>query len=254
MLKNTLRLILLFTLSCSSLLACTASSSAQQTPTSGPIVAPTALNAYPQKTGAPYVIKGITYYPLENVSGDYTETGVSSWYGKDFHGKKTANGEIYNMYDMTAAHKTLPIPTFIHVKNLDNGKEVVVRINDRGPFSKGRILDLSYAAAETLDMINSGTAQVKLTVLSQTTNRLRTENKDIDINKGAYIVQIGSFSVQSNAARLAAKYANAVVRKTEVDSVFYYRVQLQGYQSKQEAEAAAKKFENEYPGAFVIAE
>jgi len=255
MLKNTLHLISLFVACCSSLLACAASSSAQQTPAGKPIIISSEqLGTYTPKTGTPYVIKGITYYPLENVSDDYTEIGIASWYGKDFHGKKTANGEVFNMHDMTAAHKTLPLPTFIHVKNFDNGKETLVRVNDRGPFSKGRILDLSYAAAEKLDMIDAGTARVKLTVLSQTTDHLRTENNDIDINKGAYIVQIGSFSIQSNATRLAANYANAAVRKAEVDSLIFYRVQLRGYQSKLEAEIAAKKFEKEYPGVFVIAE
>lgn len=207
-----------------------------------------------QKTGAPYVIKGVTYYPLENVSGNYTETGMASWYGSGFQGKKTANGEIFNMNDMTAAHKTLPMPTFIRVKNLENGKEAVVRVNDRGPFSKGRVLDLSRAAAEKLGMIETGTARVQFTVLSQVPGHLRTENKDVDINKGSYCIQIGSFSEQGNAVRLAAKYIGVAVRKAEVDSRIFYRVQLCGHKSKHEAEIAAKELEMEYPGAFVIAE
>ncbi len=260
MYKNLAYLISFFVICGTSLLACASSSSAQQAVVSDPavekgysqtIAQPT---AYPKKIGNPYVIKGVTYYPLENVSDDYVETGVASWYGSDFQGKKTANGETYNMYEMTAAHKTLPLPTFVRVKNLDNGKEVVVRVNDRGPFSKGRIIDLSYAAAKELEMTDAGTARVRITVLSQTQDHLRTEGKDIDIDKGAYTIQIGSFTDQNNASRLAAKYANAVVRKALVDSKTFYRVQLRGYVSRHEAASAAKSFESEFPGAFVIAE
>jgi len=94
-----------------------------------------------------------------------TWVGVSSWYGEDFHGKKTANGEIYNMYDLTAAHKTLPLGTTVRVTNLSNNRSVVVRINDRGPYVEGRILDLSYGAAEKLDFHNKGTAKVHIQVV-----------------------------------------------------------------------------------------
>ena len=93
--------------------------------------------------------------------------GVASWYGPGFHGKRTANGEIYNMYSMTAAHKTLPFDTIVRVNNLDNGRSIVVRINDRGPFVNGRIIDLSRSAAEKLGMVGPGTANVKLEVLSE---------------------------------------------------------------------------------------
>ena len=250
--KDALRLLLFLVVCCSLFSACAANSPAQTTPQSKPLAV--TQNDYPKKTGAPYVIKGMTYYPLESVSGDYTETGVASWYGGDFHGKKTANGEIFNMHEMTAAHKTLPLPTFIQVKNLENGKETVVRVNDRGPFSKGRVLDLSFAAAEALGMIDTGTARVKFTVLSETADHLRTESKDIEISKGDYIVQIGSFSDKSRADRLAGQYANAIARKAEIDGKIFYRVQLRGYRSKNEAEAAAKRFERDFPGAFVMAE
>jgi rare lipoprotein A len=93
-------------------------------------------------------------------------TGVASWYGKDFHGKKTANGEIYNMHDLTAAHRTLPLGTVVRVTNLDNGKSVQVRINDRGPYIHGRLIDLSYAAAKKLDFTQHGTAHVRLQVIT----------------------------------------------------------------------------------------
>jgi len=93
--------------------------------------------------------------------------GVASWYGPNFHGHRTASGEIYNMYDYTAAHKTLPLGTYVRVINLENGKSVIVRINDRGPFKKGRIIDLSYAAAKKIDMIEKGIAKVRLEVISK---------------------------------------------------------------------------------------
>ena len=101
----------------------------------------------------------------QNESGDYVEVGVASWYGPNFDGKLTASGEIFNMYELTAAHRTLPFNTILRVTRLDNGKSVVVRINDRGPFKKDRIIDLSYAAALEIDLISSGTALVKVEVL-----------------------------------------------------------------------------------------
>jgi rare lipoprotein A len=97
----------------------------------------------------------------------YVEIGIASWYGPGFHGRRTASGEIYNMYAYTAAHKTLPLGTYVRVINLENGKSVVVRINDRGPFKKGRIIDLSYAAAKKIGMIEKGTARVRLEILSK---------------------------------------------------------------------------------------
>lgn len=115
-------------------------------------------------TMRPYSVFGIKYYPFVANMGDQFE-GIASWYGPDFHEKKTSNGEVYNMYDMTAAHKTLPMNTVVKVDNLDNGKSIIVRINDRGPFVRGRIIDLSNKAAHEIDMYRKGTAQVKITVL-----------------------------------------------------------------------------------------
>lgn len=112
----------------------------------------------------PYTVAGTTYYPLKTAKG-FSETGVASWYGKKFHGRKTASGERYNQNKMTAAHRTLPFGTRVRVKNRDNGKSVVVTINDRGPFKKGRVIDVSRAAAKNLDMIGSGTARVSITAL-----------------------------------------------------------------------------------------
>ena len=115
-------------------------------------------------TMKPYSVFGVKYYPEIAKIGDKFD-GIASWYGPDFHSKKTSNGEIYNMYDMTAAHKTLPMNTVVKVDNLDNGKSTIVRINDRGPFVSGRIIDLSNKAAHSINMVGKGTARVKVTVL-----------------------------------------------------------------------------------------
>ena len=111
-----------------------------------------------------YEIAGERYY-VQDSSADYRERGMASWYGKDFHGRPTANGETYDMYALSAAHKTLPIPTWVEVTRLDNGQRIIVRVNDRGPFVDGRIIDLSYGAARELDMIEDGTARVEVRAL-----------------------------------------------------------------------------------------
>ena len=125
-------------------------------------------------TMRPYSVFGIKYYPFIANIGDKFD-GIASWYGPDFHSKKTSNGEIYDMYDMTAAHKTLPMNTVVRVDNLENGKSIIVRINDRGPFVRGRIIDLSNKAAREIEMVGKGTANVKLTVLGYNGE---IENKD----------------------------------------------------------------------------
>lgn len=118
----------------------------------------------PRKIGKPYQIMGQWYYPVSSSEG-YREKGIASWYGKEFHAKDTANGERYNMYAYTAAHKTLPLPTYVRVTNLQNGKSIVVRVNDRGPFVAGRIIDLSYASAVAVGMDVQGTAPVLVEAL-----------------------------------------------------------------------------------------
>lgn len=115
------------------------------------------------KVGKPYTINGETYSPHEDP--DYRETGVASWYGPGFHGRRTANGEVYDQNDWTAAHRTLPMPSVVRVTNLDNGASTVVRINDRGPFARSRIIDLSRNAARELDMMRSGTANVRVEIM-----------------------------------------------------------------------------------------
>src|SRR6185437_1011083 len=115
------------------------------------------------KVGNPYQIAGVWYRPAEDYS--YDETGIASWYGEDFHGKYTANGEIYDLNAMTAAHRTLPMPSIVQVTNLDNGRTVELRVNDRGPFARGRIIDVSRRAAQLLGFENQGTAKVRVRIM-----------------------------------------------------------------------------------------
>ena len=117
------------------------------------------------KVGDPYQIGNVWYYPHEQP--DYDETGIASWYGPDFYGKFTANGELYDGNGLTAAHRTLPMPVNVRVTNLDNGKSIIVRVNDRGPYARGRIIDLSRHAAELLDVVRSGTARVRVTYMGR---------------------------------------------------------------------------------------
>ena len=117
------------------------------------------------KVGQPYQVDNVWYYPREQP--DYDETGIASWYGRTFYGRHTANGETYDGNQLTAAHKTLPMPVNVRVTNLENGKSLVVRVNDRGPYARGRIIDLSKRAAELLDVVQSGTARVRVTYLSR---------------------------------------------------------------------------------------
>ncbi|GMV05325.1 MAG: hypothetical protein AMXMBFR53_16040 [Gemmatimonadota bacterium] len=113
---------------------------------------------------AEYQVFGRTYRTLESAEG-YREEGVASWYGEEFHGRSTSSGEPYDMYAMSAAHRTLPLPSFVEITNLDNGRRVVVRVNDRGPFHGGRLIDVSYAAAHRLGMLGRGTARVRVRAL-----------------------------------------------------------------------------------------
>ncbi len=128
-----------------------------------PVQVPPSAGVY--KIGQPYQIDNVWYYPQEQPT--YDETGIASWYGPSFYGRPTANGEIYDGDKMTAAHKTLPLPVNVRVTNLENGRSVIVRVNDRGPFARGRIIDLSRRAAELLDMQRAGVARVRVTYLSR---------------------------------------------------------------------------------------
>ena len=147
-----------------SVLALTACGSGRVAPPSGTLSGTPTNNGGYYKVGKPYQIKGNWYYPEENYS--YDETGIASWYGADFHDQATANGEIYNKNELTAAHKTLPMPSLARVTNLENGRSIVVRVNDRGPFSGARIIDVSQRAAQLLGFERIGTAKVRVQVLA----------------------------------------------------------------------------------------
>ena len=119
----------------------------------------------------PYTVLGKRYYPLKTAKG-YVETGIASWYGKKFHGRQTSSGERYDMWKMTAAHTTLPIPTWVRVTSLEHGGSVIVKVNDRGPFLHNRVIDLSYAAAQKLGIAGKGTGRVRVSAIDPTTARI----------------------------------------------------------------------------------
>lgn len=127
----------------------------------------------------PYTVFGKQYFPMQSAKG-YEASGEASWYGQKFHGHLTANGEIYNMYDMTAAHKTLPLPSFVRVTNIESGRQTIVRVNDRGPFHDDRLIDLSWAAAKKLDVLKNGTAKVKIEVIHVDKDGLVTIGKGLN--------------------------------------------------------------------------
>ena len=212
-------------------------------------------------TQKPYHVLGRTYYPIPSSFG-HDETGVASWYGKKFHGRKTSNGEIYDMYGTTAAHKTLPMNTFLLVKNLENNSETIVRINDRGPFVKGRIIDLSLTSAKKLGMDKKGTAKVKITALGETEQTSRggeTTRRFLpyDFTHGEFFVQIGAFTDKSNANRLKGKMLSQGRKATSqmytIDDKKYYRVQVRAGKDIASAQKLEHSLEAHYPGAFVIA-
>lgn len=140
-----------------------------------------AVPKYERRTAAgnksPYKVKGVVYRVMDDPRG-YVEQGIASWYGEKFHGNHTSNGEIYDMYQMTAAHKTLPIPSYVRVTNLENGKSLIARVNDRGPFAPGRIIDLSYAGAYKLDYLKAGTAKVVVEYLDPSDFKSMSNNLD----------------------------------------------------------------------------
>ncbi|MCP4470256.1 MAG: septal ring lytic transglycosylase RlpA family protein [Gammaproteobacteria bacterium] len=191
----------------------------------------------PSSQGNPssYVVFGKRYYVLNSAEG-FVQRGVASWYGTKFHGRPTSSGEVYNMHAMTAAHKTLPIPVYVHVRNLDNGRSAVVRVNDRGPFIDGRIIDLSYAAAKKLGVDGPGTANVKISVLRQgerkPTSTVRSIPLPVDIEpEVSLFIQMGSFSSHLNANNLvqsliAANESSARISRLQTDNGLYYRVRV----------------------------
>lgn len=235
-------------------------------------------------TMRPYVVFDKKYQPQEKPQG-HVFRGTASWYGDQFHGRKTANGERYNMHDLTAAHTTLPMNTQVRVQNLNNNKHVVVRINDRGPFAKNRVIDLSRRAAEVLGMIGSGTAPVEVTVLNGKKTPLHpaaspaqnqnsaTDDMDVWLSNSAFFddntslyaddkisqnpvwaVQIGAFSQIDSAEQWRQQYHGyqgfpAAIRTEEQNGQQWYKVYLHGFAN----ESAARFFVEQSPfhGAFI---
>jgi rare lipoprotein A len=148
-----------------------------------------------------YEVFGKRYYVMDSSEG-FKQKGLASWYGTKFHGQRASSGETYNMYAMTAAHKTLPLPTYVEVTNLKNGRKAVVKVNDRGPFHEGRIIDLSYAAATKLDVVATGTAPVEIRVINEKGEpAVAVDDEYVDEN-GKLYVQIAAFSTEEHALRM----------------------------------------------------
>jgi len=155
-----------------------------------------------------YKVFGKTYYVMDS-AGEFQQKGIASWYGNKFHGQRTSSGEDYNMYAMTAAHKTLPIPVYVEVINLDNKRKAIVKVNDRGPFHEGRIIDLSYAAATKLGVAKTGTANVTIRVVSTETEKKRQRSDSIIESPvsgdGKLYVQVAAFATEENALQQLGK-------------------------------------------------
>lgn len=207
------------------------------------------------KVGNPYQIMGRWYYPKEDYS--YAETGMASWYGDDFHAKRTANGEKYDMNTLTAAHRTLPLPSIVRVTNLENGRSLVVRVNDRGPYVKERIIDISKRGAQLLGYQTKGTAKVKVEIMAEESRALKAallnqrvptyqepvKKQEIKQAEAAYTqthyIQVGSF-LQEDLARSTEgklkKFGNTQIAQAEVGGATYYRVRLGPIGSEQKAQ------------------
>jgi rare lipoprotein A len=160
----------------------------------------------------PYQVDGIYYHPLPHADA-FIENGTASWYGSDFHGKKTSNSEIYDMHAMTAAHKTLPFGTMVEVHNLENDHKIIVRINDRGPFVRSRIIDLSHEGAKRIDMIRNGTAKVRITAIGTDDVYFAASGGHVDHGiyyTGDFTIQAGAFADRFNAERMKDQLAKHI--------------------------------------------
>ncbi len=204
-----------------------------------------------------YVVFGKRYFVMNSAKG-FVQRGTASWYGPDFHGKRTSSGETYNMHAMTAAHKTLPLPTMVRVKNLENGKTAIVKVNDRGPFAHDRIIDLSYAAAKELGVIGPGTAQVEITALSATDHQsaaneprptiraIPLQTAAADQSEDEIFLQLGSFGSEVNAINMRNDLRNknetaVVISPVDTDGGTFYRVRLGPLLDVAEAESVQKR-------------
>ena len=214
------------------------------------------------KVGNPYQIMGRWYYPKEDYG--YSEVGVASWYGDDFHAKRTANGEKYDMNTLTAAHRTLPLPSIVKVTNLENGRALVLRVNDRGPYAKDRIIDISKRGAQLLGYQTKGTAKVKVEIMADESKALKaallnqniptpesvleTEPQKVETSdKKGYFIQAGSFRDKSYALDLESKlkkFGESEIVSAEVGQNTYYRVRLGPILNEDEAQDLLLKMQS----------
>lgn len=191
---------------------------------------PTGSQGVKRKVGTPYKVAGVWYYPAEQPN--YDEVGFASWYGKDFHGKKTANGEIYNMNALTAAHKTLPLPTFVKVTNLENGRTIILRVNDRGPFVKGRIIDISRRGAQLLGFDKQGVTKVRVQAVDENGRvpQLPKTQTAAASPSGGHFIQVGAYSQRANAEiqvrKLQGRGHSAKVEQMASNGRTLWRVRL----------------------------
>jgi len=212
----------------------------------------------------PYVVNGETYYPIPSAEG-FVQEGLASWYGADFHGRPTANGEVFDMYQPSAAHKTLPLGTYVRVSNLAAKRETIVRINDRGPFVKGRVIDLSYAAAKDLGLLGPGVAPVRIEALARQVGEVESSGvkqpvvEILDLEEGLFSVQVGAFSDRRNALRLADRlrpvFGDADVSVyVDKDRGVLYRVRVSKSRTLTQAAQVEERLEAMgFAEAFIVA-
>ena len=174
---------------------------------------------------------------ISKSAGKKIEEGIASWYGPNFHGKLTANGEKYDMYGLTAAHRTLPFNTILKVKNKDNGQSVQVRINDRGPYAKNRIIDLSKKAAQEINMLGPGTARVSLILMKGDLENSNTTNLKVP----TYTVQLASFDDETKAFEHSRKIRGSRVEKINMEGQTVYRIYYGNYVDKENARSQQQK-------------
>jgi rare lipoprotein A len=219
-----------------------------------------------ERGNKPYAVFGVSYRPLATSRG-YRERGVASWYGKKFHGRLTSSGEEYDMYAMTAAHKTLPLPSYVRVRNLNNGKTVVVRVNDRGPFLHNRLVDLSYAAAERLGIVATGTGVVELEGVTGDEPAPVTVARAPEVIATAIaaepprlFLQVGAFTNRSNAEGLrdrllSADFKPVRVHQVERDTTPLFRVRIGPIASVDESDRLAARVQAQgLPNPVIVVE
>jgi rare lipoprotein A len=209
----------------------------------------------------PYKVMGEWYTPLADARG-FEQEGLASWYGAEFHGRRTSNGETYDMHAVSAAHKTLPLGTYVRVYNLHNGRSLDVRINGRGPFVRGRIIDLSYGAARKLGVVGPGTAPVKIVALGRPASSSADRPAayvPTDYYTGNFTFQVGAFADESNARRLAAQlgrqYENAHISRYDAGGKTFYRVRVGRCSTLEAADAFEKRLMAQgFRDVFTVAE